>query len=154
VFGRLSDRVGHRRVLVASAYAVGVLIAPQAFVANVWQFLGLRILSTASGAAMMPATNALVATFMPARQYGGAYGVLGSSRTLAFAIAPIVGGIVAAQFGIRVTFILCAALSLIAATWVQYGLGKGPEEGLVEDEAEADLLPPSEALGTDSGADG
>ncbi|MFQ6097816.1 MAG: MFS transporter [Armatimonadota bacterium] len=127
LFGRLGDRLGHKGVMVVGAYAVGAFIAPQAFVADFWQFLTLRLFSTAAGAAMMPTSNALLASLMPARQYGGAYGVLGSSRTLAVAIGPLVGGVVAAHFGIRATFLLCAAFSFASAVWAHYGIRPPPQ---------------------------
>ena len=54
---------------------------------------------------------------MPPERYGGAYGVLASSRALAGAIGPIVGGMLAAFVGIRYVFIWTGILTLLASAW-------------------------------------
>lgn len=40
--GKLSDRVGAHKVILAALIAAGILFIPQAFVTNPWQLTGLR----------------------------------------------------------------------------------------------------------------
>ncbi len=126
LFGRLGDRVGHKRVMVGSTAACGLALIPHYFVQTYGQFFLVRTLSTAPGAGINPSTSALVARTMPAARYGGAYGVLASARALAGSIGPLVGGSLAAFVGIRWVFVWTGVLTLLASAWAARAVKEPP----------------------------
>lgn len=127
LFGRLGDRVGHKRVMVASTGVCGVCLIPHYFVQTYAQFFALRVAATAPGAGIHPSTSALVARTMPRARYGGAYGVLASSRALAGSVGPIIGGAMARYLDIRLVFVWTGLLTLIAAVWAAKTVREPPE---------------------------
>jgi DHA1 family multidrug resistance protein-like MFS transporter len=112
--GRLSDRFGRRRFLIAGAllFAAGnggfVLPLPVA------GLLALRILQGLAIAAFLPSATALVADLSPPERRGRAYGWLQAARISGLTAGPAVGGLVA-LLGRPVVFETTAALELLAA---------------------------------------
>lgn len=113
--GRLGDRVGHRRVLIACALVSALLYVPQAFVVAPWQLLALQAISGAAVGGITPALSALLARFTQAGSEGAVYGLDSSIVAAARAAAPLVGALVVAAFGLREIFVASAvAYGLIA----------------------------------------
>ena len=123
-FGRMGDRVGHKRVLVGTTAACGLFLIPHYFIQTYAQFFGLRMLAMSAGAAIHPSTSALVASSMPRSRYGGAYGVLASARALAGSVGPIIGGTLAAYVGIRWVFVWTGVLTLAASVWARWAVAE------------------------------
>jgi predicted MFS family arabinose efflux permease len=59
---------------------------------------------------------------MPRRQYGGAYGVLASSRALAGSVGPLIGGLIGRYWDIRWVFIWTGVMTLIASAWAMFAV--------------------------------
>jgi DHA1 family multidrug resistance protein-like MFS transporter len=131
LFGRAGDRIGHRWILIGATGACGLFIIPHYFIQTYAQFFALRILAMAAGAAIHPSTSALVAKTISRERYGGAYGVLASSRALAGSVGPLIGGSLAAFVGIRWVFVWTGALTLLASLWAVTAVKEPPrsEEG-------------------------
>jgi DHA1 family multidrug resistance protein-like MFS transporter len=117
IWGRIGDRVGHRRVLVGTTAVCGMVIIPHALVQTYGQFFALRLLATVPGTGIHPTTSALVASTIPRSKYGGAYGVLASARALAGAAGPLFGGGMGGLGLIRWVFVWTGLLTLLAALW-------------------------------------
>jgi len=124
IAGRLSDRYGHRKVLVISSLAAAFLYFPQAIVGNVWELLILRAMMGLFFGGIIPSANALIAEFIPEGRKGIAYGVVNGMGSLGFGIGPLTGAIVAASFGIHWVFILTGIALLMSAYWVNLALSK------------------------------
>jgi len=116
-WGRLGDRIGHRRVLIGTTGACGLVLIPHSLVRTYAEFFALRMLATAPGAGIHPSTSALLARSMPRARYGGAYGVLASARALAGSVGPIIGGSLAAFVGIRWVFVWTGIVTIMASVW-------------------------------------
>lgn len=115
-FGRLGDRLGHRRVLVACSAATALLYLPQAVVSAPWQLLALQVASGATWGGIAPALSALLGRYAGAGREGAVYGLDNSLVAGARAAAPVAGAAVAAAFGLRGIFVATAAgYALIAA---------------------------------------
>ncbi|UCH33675.1 MAG: MFS transporter [Armatimonadota bacterium] len=125
LFGRMGDRIGQKKVLVATTALCGAFLVPHYFVKTYAQFFVLRVLATAPGAGINPTTSALVARTMPRSRYGGAYGVLASARALAGSVGPLVGGTMAAFVGIRWVFVWTGLLTIVAALWATAAVREG-----------------------------
>ena len=128
LFGHIGDRVGHRRVLILATLICGIFIIPHYFIQTYPQFFVMRIIAMAAGAAIHPAASALVAHTLPRSRYGGAYGVLASSRGLAGSIGPIIGGSMARYLDIRLVFIWTGIITILAAAWGALAVEDPPQE--------------------------
>jgi EmrB/QacA subfamily drug resistance transporter len=97
--GKLGDRIGHWRVLALGL----VLVAGGAVLGVAAGTLGVlataRVLMAAGGAAIVPATVALLRTELPAERRGRAFGLFGAVMSLAAGIGPLVGGELVRAFG-------------------------------------------------------
>ncbi len=132
LFGKLGDRIGHRRVLIGTSGACGVILVFHSLIKSYAQFFGLRVMATAPGAGIHPSTSALLARTMPRERYGGAYGVLASARALAGSVGPIVGGSLAAFVGIRWVFVWTGILTIVASMWAAGAVQEPAEPGQSE----------------------
>ncbi|MGA9348829.1 MAG: MFS transporter [Anaerolineae bacterium] len=113
--GRVGDRIGHRRVLVACALGAAALYAPQFFVATPTELL---ILQGAVGVALggiLASVSATLANLAPEGRQGVVYGLDASAVSLANAVAPMVGAAIAAGLGLRFIFVCTAGIFALAA---------------------------------------
>ena len=118
LIGRMGDRIGHRRLLVASVLFGGLAIILHAVVRTISQLFGLR---AATGLAMGGTTvtiNALIATSVSSDTYGRAYGLSQSARALGWAAGPLAGGFLASAVGLRWPFVLTGVMLLVSAALV------------------------------------
>ncbi len=113
--GRVGDRIGHRRVMVACALGAAALYAPQFLVTTPTQLL---ILQGAAGVALggiLASVSATLANLAPQGRQGVVYGVDASAVSLANAVAPMAGAAIAAALGLRFIFLCTAGIFALAA---------------------------------------
>jgi EmrB/QacA subfamily drug resistance transporter len=97
--GKLGDRVGHWRML-AIGQVLMVIGAVLGIVAGGLAVLAVaRVLMAAGGAAIVPATVALLRIELPPQRRGRAFGMFGAVMSLAAGIGPVVGGELVDVFG-------------------------------------------------------
>lgn len=113
--GRLGDRIGHRRVLKASAIAAALFYLPQSLVMEAWQLLVLQALAGAATGGIIPAISALLAGFTEQGEEGSVYGIDNSIKSASRAVAPLAGAAVAQWLGLRSTFAFAGILFLSVA---------------------------------------
>lgn len=116
--GKLSDRIGRRKVLIISALAASLLTFPQALVTNVWELMILRGLMGLFFGGIIPSATAMIAELTPEGRKGAAFGIVSSFASLGFAIGPIVGSLMAASLGTRAIFVLTGFILVATALWV------------------------------------
>ncbi|ULO09564.1 multidrug efflux MFS transporter [Paenibacillus sp. 19GGS1-52] len=132
--GKLSDKIGAHKVILISLIAAGLIFIPQAFVTNPWQLMGLRFLLGLAAGGLIPSVNILVKKITPAAITGRVFGFTMSAGYLGIFGGSVMGGQVAAWFGLRYVFFITGALLLINAGWVylklykKMGLMNGREE--------------------------
>lgn len=117
LWGSLADRFGRKPMFLRALIGAGLLIGIMGIAQAVWQLIILRFLMGAF-AGTMGAAAALVAATTPKEQVGRALGTLQTGQFAANMLGPVLGGVVAANLGIRESFIFCAALYGIAALLV------------------------------------
>jgi len=138
--GRMSDRLGHRRVLILAIALAGLLCFPQALARTVWQLLAIRVLFGFAVGGMAPTVNALTASTVPRSSLGRTYGLTTAANSLGMALGPSLGGWLAASAGLRFPFVLMGAMLLVLALMVYRSVAEpGPSAD--------DVRPASEGAG-------
>lgn len=115
--GRLGDRIGAQRVVIASLIAGGLLLIPQAFVTNAWQLVGLRFLMGLALAGLLPSVTSIIRLSVPDAIAGSVLGVSTSAQFAGQVAGPLVGGFVGGRFGMEWVFLITSA-GLIAGALV------------------------------------
>jgi DHA1 family multidrug resistance protein-like MFS transporter len=129
LIGRWGDRIGHRRLLIASGLAAALLYLPQAFAPDTtWLMLWQLLTGFAIGGTLATLT-ALLVQFSPQGREGMIIGLDSSVAGLANTIGPMVGAAAAAGLGLQAPFILSAGVlgvgTLAVVLWVREGARQG-----------------------------
>ncbi len=125
--GRLSDRLGHRRLLLGSLVAsgLGVLVVP--FVHSPALLLPLIGLWSAVTQAFWPASMALITDMTPVEQRKQAFVLHRLASNLGLAIGPAMGGFIASH-SYSALFWIDGATTLLGALVLAVGLKHVPEQ--------------------------
>ena len=124
--GRIADRVGHRRILVACSFVAGLLYLPQALAQHPWQLIALRGVHGIAMGGMMPTANALIAGVTEPETRGAVYGLTSAASSFGSAVGPLGGATIGAQFGLRAVFPVTSVVLLFISAWVARTLGRAP----------------------------
>ena len=116
--GKLSDRIGPQKVMLVALIIAGLLFIPQAFVTTPWQLMGLRFLLGIAAAGLLPSINTLIMRNTPHSITGRAFGYNQSAQFLGSFAGSLLGGQMAASFGIHYVFFVTGTLLLLNALWV------------------------------------
>src|SRR5436305_8243722 len=113
-FGALGDRLGHKRVLVSGmvVFTIGSLIAGYAHGAA--QLIVGRTVMGAGGAAIMPATLAIISHVFEPQERPKAIGIWGASVGVGAAVGPIVGGALIQHFWWGSVFLINVLVAIVA----------------------------------------
>lgn len=122
--GKISDKIGAHKVILAALIAAGVVFIPQAFVKNPWQLMGLRFLLGLALAGLHPSVNTIIKKITPDSLTGRVFGFNMSAGYLGIFGGAVLGGQVAAYLGIRYIFFLTSTLLLLNAVWVYFKVYK------------------------------
>jgi DHA1 family multidrug resistance protein-like MFS transporter len=117
VLGQRWVRPGRLRVtLVLGALVAAVASALMASVHLAWPFIALFALVSLIHATLIPATNTLIATYVPRQNRGTGFGIASSAQALAMmagpTVAAVVGGISLA-LGFALTGVVFAVAALL-----------------------------------------
>lgn len=108
--GYISDRTGHKRVLMINLFFSACLWVAHALARSIEQLLWVRIVFGFAVGGNLPTMNALVAKLIPKESYGKAYGLTASMTSLGMTLGPIAGGIMASYMGLRWPFVVVSLL--------------------------------------------
>ena len=109
-WGRLSDRVGRRPVILSSIAIAAAGYVVFAYAENYWMLLGARLIS-GFGTANFGAAQAIIADSTPPDRRARGMGILGAAFGLGFTLGPAFGGFLG-QWGMRVPILTAAVLSV------------------------------------------
>jgi MFS transporter, DHA1 family, multidrug resistance protein len=113
LWGRLSDRVGRKLMLIRSLAGFVVIIAAMGLVTSVYQLFIARVLQGVfAGFSVM--AMAVASVSCPRDKVPVAIARVQSAQLLSVAVGPVAGGYVASHFGIRVAFFVTAGLCALA----------------------------------------
>jgi DHA1 family multidrug resistance protein-like MFS transporter len=118
IAGRLSDKLGHRRILIISAFGGGLVGLPLLLVSDTLQLLIVRGMMGLFIGGILPSANAIIGGLTPEDRRGAAYGVTQSVSSIGMSLGPLTGAILVATLDARLVFALTAALLLFISLWV------------------------------------
>jgi len=113
--GRLGDRIGHNRVLVAAAIAAIFFSLPQMFVTAPWQLILFQALSGIATGGLIPAAAALMNLWAPRGSQGATYGLDNSVQASGRTITPLISAAISTWIGYRAVFAATAVVYIMIA---------------------------------------
>ena len=117
--GRLGDRFGHRRLLLAGVAVFAVACALCSAAPSLGALVAARALQGLGAATMMAMTMALVTATVPKEQTGRVMGLLGTMSAVGTGLGPAIGGALIAASGWRALFLVMLPLAALAFVLVQ-----------------------------------
>lgn len=121
LWGAVADRFGRKPMLVRALIGGALVVTLMGFVSNAEQLVLLRaIQGIVSGT--VSAGNALVASLAPRNRMGYAMSVLQTASWGGVALGPVIGGILADQYGYASSFVITGILLAVGGVLVIVGV--------------------------------
>ena len=118
--GSRSDVIGYRRVLLICLAGGTLTTLPQGFTDNYWVFTAERFALGLFIGGLLPTANAMVARLVERGDRGAVFGMTASAMFLGNSLGPLLGGGIAASFGLGWVFVMTAAVMALNLAWVYY----------------------------------
>lgn len=118
-WGRKGEKTGFKKILVWGLFGAALLSFPHALAPNLWVLGGLRFSFGIFLAALMPATNALIAKAVPGDFRGRAFGISNSFSQIGAVAGPLVGGFVGDLWNIQMVFVVTGLILLATTYWIK-----------------------------------
>lgn len=113
IWGKLSDKEGRKLMAVRAGVGLAITYFICGIVSSHIQLMFARILQ-GFAAGLWPAELAIMSSYAPKEKLGFCMGVMQGALTAGGVIGPLLGGVLASVFGMRVSFFISAgALALI-----------------------------------------
>jgi MFS family permease len=120
-WGRLSDRIGRKPVLVVTVFANVVGYVALAFAPTIWVAVAVRLF-TGFGAGNISTIQGYIADVTPPTQRAGRMGLIGASFGVGFIVGPTLGGLLshpdAGRLGYQPPLFVAAGLAALSAAAV------------------------------------
>ncbi|WP_390407237.1 MFS transporter [Lacticaseibacillus jixiensis] len=118
LWGKLSDRIGHKPMMLRAAGGLSFCCLLIAIAPNVWVILLARAIQGIFSGYINNAES-MIASVAPKQRKGWALGTLATGDTAGLLCGPIIGGVLATFVGFRGTFLIAAVLMLtvFGLTW-------------------------------------
>ena len=120
-WGMLADQYGRKKMVLRAMFCSSVILFLMGFAQTAMVLILLRALQGLTSG-LIAANMALVAGECPRERMGFALGTLQVGLFGGVAIGPIVGGVLAEQFGFQVPFIFTSAILILAGLLVTFGV--------------------------------
>ncbi|WP_312948989.1 multidrug efflux MFS transporter MdtG [Superficieibacter sp.] len=111
--GKLGDRIGPEKILIAALVASVLLLIPMSFVQTPLQLGILRFLLGAADGALLPAVQTLLVYNSTNQIAGRIFSYNQSFRDIGNVTGPLIGAAVSASYGFRAVFCVTAGVVLI-----------------------------------------
>jgi MFS family permease len=120
-WGRMSDRIGRRPVLIVTIVANAIAYLALAFAPNIWIAMAIRLVG-GFGSGNISTIQGYMADVTPPEKRAGRMGLLGSAFGAGFVIGPSLGGLLAhpsaGQLGFQIPLFVAAGMAALAAVGV------------------------------------
>ena len=128
VAGRLGDRLGRRRLLLAGTALFMLASLLCALAPSMGWLIAARDLQGAGAACMLSLALAMVGQLVPADRRGWGMGLLGTLSACGTALGPSMGGLLVENLGWQAPFLLLVPLGLLALVAGMIGLPADEQE--------------------------
>ena len=129
IVGRLSDRIGRRRLILVGLGAFTILSLLYTVIGSLWQLGALRFVQGAASMMVTPIAQAYVGDITPRERAGLMMNMFYSSMFVGVSLGPLIGGWVGETWSHEMAFVAMGILSVIAlvmvAVWVPADHGSG-----------------------------
>lgn len=112
MWGRLSDRIGRKPVMMIGITGLALSFYIQAISTELWMLFAARIIGGLLSSANMPTAMAYVADITTEENRGKGMGIVGAAVGLGFVFGPAIGGIFS-KINLSLPFYLASGSSLI-----------------------------------------
>ncbi len=113
VYGRLSDAVGRRRLILAGIVIFGLGTALTVMATNLAGLMAGRAIQGIGAAGMMPLSMALISTIFPATERGKALGTWSVVGPIVGFVSPLFAGFLVDHWGWRAAFVPPLLMALV-----------------------------------------
>lgn len=120
--GKLGDRIGPEKILIAALIVSVLLLIPMSFVQTPLQLGVLRFLLGAADGALLPAVQTLLVYNATNQIAGRIFSYNQSFRDIGNVTGPLIGAAVSASYGFRAVFCVTAAVVLFNAIYSWFSL--------------------------------
>lgn len=126
-WGKMADRYGYIKILIALLFIAGLVYLPGAFVTNIWQLVVIRFILGVAIGGIVPVRVAYIRQEAPIAMQGEVLGYNTSLRFLGNVIGPVMGGFIAGYFGISSVFIITSLLLILSGFLLYASMQKNPK---------------------------
>jgi len=121
IWGRIGDKLGRKRILIFSAFGIGLSVFLMGFATTVWQLFLLRLfMGIVTG--FIPMSQAFIATQTPKEVAGKVLGTLQTGSITGSLMGPMLGGVLADSLGYSFTFKWVSIIIFISGLLVMFGV--------------------------------
>lgn len=132
--GKLGDRIGPERILIAMMTLSILVLIPMAFVQSPFQLGVLRFMLGACDGALLPAVQTLLIYNCTNQVAGRIFSYNQSFRDVGNVTGPLLGAAVSANYGFRAVFGVTACVVLFNAIYSWWCLQRGPRRAQLKSE--------------------
>lgn len=118
-WGRHADKAGKKRMVMRAGFCLAFVYFLGAFVRNPVDLLAVRILQGFANG-FVPASMSIVAATAPAEKLGYSMGVMQTGLLCGGIIGPLLGGVLSHFFGMRLSFVIAAAIIFLDTICVKF----------------------------------
>lgn len=134
-WGRLSDRIGRRPVLLIGLSGYGITFTLYGLATHLWMLFAARILAGVISSATLPTAMAYIADVTTNEDRARGMGMMGAAIGLGIISGPAVGG-VAGQYGLAIPFFVAGGVALLT---VPFAIAWLPETHTARDGVHAEV---------------
>ncbi len=116
-WGRLSDKVGRKKVIILSLFGTAIAHLILAFSFSIWGVLLSRIIAGIFTSASLPTTYALIADITKEEERAEKFGILGAAWGLGFIFGPALGGFLS-TINYALPFFVAAGIAFLNCIFV------------------------------------
>ncbi|MCX5897962.1 MAG: MFS transporter [Proteobacteria bacterium] len=120
-WGRLSDRIGRRPVLLIGLSGYGASFIVFGFANHLWMLFAARIIAGIVSSATLPTAMAYVADITASEKLAKGMGLMGAAMSLGIILGPGLGGALG-HYGLSLPFFAAGALALLTLPFAYYFL--------------------------------